>query len=125
MTVYSRQAPSEVAGHFRSALDYLIGQLANLDSGPGERRTQLPIESTPEGFKKRRDSFLEGVNDAHVAAIERLQPYIEDVSGPKSSVPLITSTSTTNSLWLPLTIAFPCVSAETPQNRIPLEERLR
>jgi hypothetical protein len=65
----------DVANGLRSALDYLIGRLAELDSGPGERRTQFPIESTSEGFKSRRRSFLEGVSDTHISAIERLQPY--------------------------------------------------
>lgn len=59
----------------RSALDYLVGQLAWLDSGRRQAKTQFPIEAAPEDFKGRRRFYLRGVNDLHVAAIEALQPY--------------------------------------------------
>jgi hypothetical protein len=67
----------EVVQNLRAALDYLIYQLADWYSGPDpDRRTQFPIESDPEVFRgRRRNSYLKGVCDEHVAAIERLQPY--------------------------------------------------
>jgi hypothetical protein len=66
----------ESVQNLRTALDYLVYQLAEWDSGPDfERRTQFPIEDTPKGFKRRRNSFLEGVSDEHVAVLDSLQPY--------------------------------------------------
>lgn len=65
----------EIAYNLRAALDYLVYRLAMLDSGKTVDGTQFPIEDTVEGFQKRRSRFLRGVNEAHVAAIEELQPY--------------------------------------------------
>jgi len=59
----------------RSCLDYLIGELAELDSGSRKRRTQFPVEQSSDVFRGRRQTFLNGVSDAHVAHIETLQPY--------------------------------------------------
>ena len=59
----------------RSCLDYLVGELAELDSGSRKPRTQFPIEQSPDVFRSRRQTFLKGVSDAHVAHIESLQPY--------------------------------------------------
>jgi hypothetical protein len=64
----------EFAHNLRAALDYLAHRLAILDGGT-ETRTQFPISDTPAGFQQRRPKDLEGVNDAHAARIERLQPY--------------------------------------------------
>ena len=62
--------------NLRTALDYLVYQLAEWYSGPDfARRTQFPIEDTPEGFKGRRNTFLKGVSDEHVASLDLLQPY--------------------------------------------------
>jgi hypothetical protein len=74
----------EVAYHLRSALDYLIFELAKKDSGSERDRTQFPIESftvdSPNenkrrGFAARKDTYLAGLNQAHIDAIETLQPY--------------------------------------------------
>ena len=59
----------------RSCLDYLVGELAELDSGSRKSRTQFPVEQSADAFRSRRQSFLNGVNDAHVTHIELLQPY--------------------------------------------------
>lgn len=59
----------------RRGLDYMVHQLAILDSGVGHKYTQFPIEDTEKGFWRRRQSYLKGVNDSHVTAIQRLQPY--------------------------------------------------
>jgi hypothetical protein len=80
----------EIVYHLRSALDFLVYELATLDSGTVQDRTQFPIEDTPDGFKGRRKSFLRGVNDGHAALIEKLQPYsganwtktLRDISNP-------------------------------------------
>jgi hypothetical protein len=65
----------EVVYNVRAALDYFVYELAFIDSGKPQRGTQFPIESTPEGFARRRKTFLKGVSDEHVALIERLQPH--------------------------------------------------
>ena len=64
----------EVVYHLRSALDYLIFELARADSGKPMQRTQFPIESTPSGFAGRRNTYLLGVSEKHVNAIKLLQP---------------------------------------------------
>jgi hypothetical protein len=65
----------EVTYNLRAALDYFIYELAAIDSGMIQDGTQFPIEDTPEGFKRRRATFLKGVSDEHVALIDRLQPH--------------------------------------------------
>lgn len=65
----------EIAYNLRASLDYLVYRLAFRDSGAIQKGTQFPIESTPQGFRGRRNRFLKGVNDAHTAMIGGLQPY--------------------------------------------------
>lgn len=66
----------ETTYNLRAALDYLVYELAFLDSGIVHDGTQFPIEERYEVFwQRRRHSWLEGVSDEHVTAIERLQPY--------------------------------------------------
>jgi hypothetical protein len=65
----------ETIQNLRTALDYLVYALAWLDSGVHHDMTQFPIESAPEGFDGRRATYLKGLSDEHVAAIERLQPF--------------------------------------------------
>ena len=64
----------EVVNAFRAALEYLVRQLALLDSGAADR-TQFPIVDTPQAFAKQRNDGLKGLTDDHVAAIEKLQPF--------------------------------------------------
>lgn len=67
----------EISNNLRSALNYLVARLAEIDT-PGEkkgRNIQFPIERTPDAFKGQRPSYLAGVNDAHAAAVEVLQPF--------------------------------------------------
>lgn len=59
----------------RSCLDYLVGELAELDSGSRKPRTQFPVEALPEAFQRKKNTFLNGLNTAHIANIESLQPY--------------------------------------------------
>jgi hypothetical protein len=66
----------ETAQNLRTALDYLVYELANWRSDPDpNRRTQFPIETTPKGFDGRVNTYLEGVLEEHVAAIKGLQPF--------------------------------------------------
>jgi hypothetical protein len=65
----------EVCYNLRSALDYLVYQLAELDSGSAQDGTQFPIVDAPEDFQRNAARWLRHISPAHVAAIERLQPY--------------------------------------------------
>lgn len=80
----------EICYNLRAALDYLIYELAILDSKHIHERTQFPIEDKQKKFAWWIDNRLMGLNSAHVAAIERLQPYkgcqwtaaLRDISNP-------------------------------------------
>ena len=66
----------ETVQNLRTALDYLVYELANWYSGPDpNRRTQFPIETTPNGFNGRVGTYLEGVFEEHVTALKGLQPF--------------------------------------------------
>jgi hypothetical protein len=66
----------EVLYNLRSALDYLVFALARHDSGCPQEFTQFPIVDKRKDFRSDTTAKrLRGINPAHVAAIERLQPY--------------------------------------------------
>jgi hypothetical protein len=70
----------ETIYNLRSALDYLVSDLALLDSGSEQRGTQFPIVDSVQGWrssvypKNGRLSYLTGVSRKHIAAIKRCQP---------------------------------------------------
>jgi hypothetical protein len=67
----------EICYNLRTALDYLVFEVSKLDSGIEQRGTQFPIMDAKQDFDGRgKNAFLKGVNAAHVAAIESLQPYM-------------------------------------------------
>ena len=66
----------EMIYNLRCALDYLVYELAKLDSGIEQNGTQFPIVDTKNDFEGRaKGPWLRGINVTHIAAIERLQPY--------------------------------------------------
>ena len=65
----------EIVYNLRAALDYLVFELAKLDSGVEQERTQFLIRDTQKQFAKDRTSALKGLNAVHVARIDGLQPY--------------------------------------------------
>lgn len=65
----------EVIYNLRAALDYLVYGLAWLGSGVHQTFTQFPIEDDPKVWDRRRETYLKGVRDVHVAAIRKLQPF--------------------------------------------------
>lgn len=65
----------EICYNLRTALDYLVFELAKLDTGTPQNGTQFPIMDAQKDFVGRGNAMLNGVNPAHVACIERLQPY--------------------------------------------------
>jgi hypothetical protein len=65
----------EICYNLRGALDYLIYELARLDSGAFQDGTQFPIEDSKDRFDGNAERYLKGVNASHRARIEDLQPY--------------------------------------------------
>jgi hypothetical protein len=61
--------------NLRTALDYLIFELAALDSGADQAGTQFPIFDHQADFARRGLAMLPGVSAAHRARIEGAQPY--------------------------------------------------
>jgi hypothetical protein len=80
----------ETIYNLRAALDYLVFDLAILDSGVPQKGTQFPIDDTPDSFANHRSRLLKGLSVEHIARIEALQPYkgynyttmIRDISNP-------------------------------------------
>jgi hypothetical protein len=65
----------EICYNLRSALDYLIYELALLDSREVQKETQFLIEYRPKDFKSGAKLRLKGLNARHKACIKALQPY--------------------------------------------------
>jgi hypothetical protein len=68
----------DAANNFRSALDYLIYEMAYVDGGGVDAphgRTQFPIMRWPSDFRDRTTNMLENISNPHRAMIERFQPY--------------------------------------------------
>jgi hypothetical protein len=66
----------EIFYNLRTALDYLVFELAKIYSGTEQSGTQFPIMDAKQDFDGRgKTTFLNGVNPTHIACIERLQPY--------------------------------------------------
>jgi len=80
----------EIVYNLRAALDYLIYELAILDTKLVQDGTQFPICDTKSAFDGVEKKFLVGLNTTHRAGIERLQPYsgcdwtpiLRDISNP-------------------------------------------
>jgi hypothetical protein len=66
---------SEVIQHLRIALDYLAYQLAWLDSGLQQQRTQFPIVDQSAQWSSRCRQDLPGVHRAHLDLIRQYQPF--------------------------------------------------
>jgi hypothetical protein len=65
----------EVCYNLRAALDYLVFELAKLDSSAEQKQTQFPIADDAAKFRKQVPHRLKGLTLTHVTAIEALQPY--------------------------------------------------
>jgi hypothetical protein len=80
----------EIVYNLRAALDYLVYELAIKDTGHIQDGTQFPICDEKRTFDGVQGKFLVGLNPAHRAAIESLQPYrgcdwtpiLRDISNP-------------------------------------------
>jgi hypothetical protein len=68
----------DAANNFRSALDYLVSEIAFIDGGGIDRpksRSQFPLTSHSGYFRDNTGLMLEDVLDSHKTMIERFQPY--------------------------------------------------
>lgn len=114
----------ETIYNLRSALDYLVYELARLDSSSIQDKTQFSIEDCEDVFWGRHRSNLKGLSDKHIAAIERLQPYkgcdwtklIRDLSNPDKHRELTISKTSTQ-----YTIHFLNPSAKTVSTDRPVD----
>lgn len=61
--------------NLRAALDYLIYNLAWLDSGRQVDQTQFPIVDKSASWKQQRGNRLKGVNDDHAKTVSEYQPF--------------------------------------------------
>ena len=96
----------EVIYNLRAALDYLIYDLAWLESGRVIDGTQFPIEDTVKGFSRRRNTFLKGLRDKHIAAVETM-----DATGRKTSELSPTQTNTGTSQLFGVQLESLCLKA--------------
>lgn len=65
----------EAVYNIRACLDYLVYELALLDSGTEQNGTQFLIESKPKNFESKKGSYLWGLSAEHFSKIEDLQPF--------------------------------------------------
>ncbi len=65
----------ETIYNLRSALDYLVYELAWLDTGLPQPGTQFPIDEKEATFARRTNGFLKGLSALHRFKIEAYQPY--------------------------------------------------
>ena len=80
----------EVVQNLRTALEYLIFELARFDSDGVVDNTQFVITDSEKDFISEKTRRLRGLSADHIADIERLQPYngcqwtklIRDISNP-------------------------------------------
>lgn len=62
--------------NLRAALDYLIYNLAWLDSANEVEQTQFPIVDKSSSWKQQRNYRLKGVNERHANAVREYQPFV-------------------------------------------------
>jgi hypothetical protein len=65
----------ETVYNLRAALDYLVYELAILDSGSPQEGTQFLIEDCKKSWKRRWPTYMKGISVKHRTQIEELQPY--------------------------------------------------
>jgi hypothetical protein len=89
----------ETIYNLRAALDYLIYELAYLDSGEIQERTQFPITHKSTAWKQALRGQLAGLAVRHQTAIEALQPLtgctwtgvLQEISNPDKHMKLTLS----------------------------------
>ncbi len=113
----------EICYNLRASLDYLVYELAILDSGAVQDNTQFPIydeEDKTQDFTKRTSKALKGVNLGHKARIEALQPYkdcqwtatLREISNPDKHRRLPGTGRIGRAATVPITLPSPTISTE-------------
>ena len=113
----------EICYNLRASLDYLVYELAILDSGVVQDDTQFPIydkEDEIQDFNKRTSKTLKGINPRHRALIEALQPYknckwtatLREISNPDKHRRLPSSGRIGRAATVPITLPSPTISTE-------------
>lgn len=121
----------EILYNLRSGLDYLVYELAYLDSGQIQEQTQFLIEDREAGWENKRGQKLKQISDSHVERIKDFQPFrgcdwtgtLRDLSNPdkhrtltvishRGSVVVSTNATTTNQ-----TLRFAAHDTARPSNR--------
>jgi hypothetical protein len=105
----------EAIYNLRAALDYLAFELARVDSGNVQESTQFLICDSQKDFTKEHPKRLKGVNAAHVAFIEGLQPYngvkwagrLRQLSNPDKHRHLTQTSSGSGAQILPMSVVYP------------------
>ena len=80
----------DVVQNLRTALEYLIFELARFDSNGVVDNTQFVIADSEQNFIREKARRLRGLSADHISDIERLQPYngcqwtkfLRDISNP-------------------------------------------
>jgi hypothetical protein len=67
----------EAAAAVRSALDYVVNELAILNGHP-RRESKFPVFEVAADFDSQAGRFLVGLHPQHVEAIRNIQPFNED-----------------------------------------------
>lgn len=66
---------SEILHHLRVTADHLVYNVAWLDSGLEQKRTQFPVFNNVSDFRSNELRMLSGVNATHRGWIEEVQPF--------------------------------------------------
>jgi hypothetical protein len=66
---------SEILHHLRVTADHLVYNVAWLDSGSEQQRTQFPVFKKASDFRSNGLRMLPGVNATHRGWIEAVQPF--------------------------------------------------
>ncbi len=78
-TFYDMRFPvliGEICYNLRTALDWLVFEVAKLDTKEEQDNTQFPLEDTSDGFVKNKKRFrIDLLTSAHEDLIEAVQPY--------------------------------------------------
>lgn len=66
----------EILYNLRTALEYLVFEIAKLDSKSPQDFTKFPIVDCPKDFRSwKKQARRKGINASHIAIFQRYQPY--------------------------------------------------
>ncbi len=80
----------DIVNNLRSALDYLVYELAKHNEGEEIRNTQFVITKCPKEFEGQKNTRLKGLTERQIAIIRNVQPFrgatwtelLVDISNP-------------------------------------------